>query len=230
MVNAVVECVDASHEMRQDFRAEIDRFFPEAREQIHDRRGHHVYGAIGQVPGRVFHFFMKRPDDAAFVEFDDPAFFGLSRIEGHHRYFDALLPFLVPPDEGSDVEAGQVVRVNEHRRFTLEEVPVFKERPARPQQALFVHRGYSYRMSAAFDIGSNRLREVMKVDQDFDDAALAQQLDPVVEERPAVYLDKTLGYGIRYRTQTRTKPGGKEQRTQCSALHGVVALAHLDKQ
>src|SRR5712691_666319 len=120
--------------------------------------------------------------------------------------------------------------MNEHRGLTSEEIPVFQERSARPQQGLFVHRGYSYRMSAAFDIGSNCLREVMKVDQDFDDPALAQQLDPVVEERPAVYLDKTLGYRVRYRTQTRTEPGGKEQRTQCSTFHGVIALADLDKQ
>src|SRR5712691_5697783 len=136
VVYAIVKRINVPHETGQDFRAEIDRFFPEAGEKIHDRRGHYVYGAIGQISWRVFHFFMKRPDDTAFVEFDDPAFFGLDSIESHHRYFDALLPFLVPPDEGSDVEVGQVVRMNEHRRLTPEEIPVFKERPARSQQGL----------------------------------------------------------------------------------------------
>src|SRR6267142_1027824 len=114
MVDAVVEGVDASHEMRQDFRAEIDGFLPEAGEKVHDRRRHYVNGAIGQVPGRVFDFFVERPDDTAFVDFDYPAGLRLRGVESHHRYFDTLSLFFMPPDESSDIEGGQIVRMHDH--------------------------------------------------------------------------------------------------------------------
>jgi hypothetical protein len=71
---------------------------------------------------------------------------------------------------------------------------------------------------------------VVKVDQNVDDAALGQQLDPVIQKRPTVYFDETLGDRIRYRTQTHAKPGGKKQRAQFSSLHEVVTLVDLDDQ
>src|ERR1700675_1237232 len=120
--------------------------------------------------------------------------------------------------------------MNEHRRFVLEEIPVSQQRPARSQQSLFIHGGDFHRISAAFDIRYDRVRQVVKVDQNIDDAAFAQQLDPVIQKRPTVYLDKTLGDRIRDGAQTDTQSGGEEQRTQGSAFHGVVALADLDKQ
>jgi hypothetical protein len=151
---------------------------------------------------------VERPDDTTFVDFDDAAGLRLRGVESHHRYFDILSLFLMPPDEISDIEGGQIVRVNEHRSFILEEIPVFQQRSARSQQAFFIHSSYFHRISAAFDIRSNRVRQVVKVDQNFDDAALAQQLDPIVEERPAVYLDKTLGDRIRDGAQADTQSGG----------------------
>ena len=120
--------------------------------------------------------------------------------------------------------------MNEHRGGILEEIPVLEQGTACPEQRVFICGGYFHRESAAFDIRSDGVRQVVEVYQNIDNTTLAQQLDPVIQERPAVYLDKTLRYRIRDGAQAETEPGGKEQRAQRSALHGVIALIDFDQE
>jgi len=68
---------------------------------------------------------------------------------------------------------------------------------------------------------------VVKVDQDIDDAAPTQQLDPVVEKRTAGYGYEALGNRIRNRAKPHTHAGGEKQGAQLSSLHEAAALIEL---
>ena len=47
MVYAIVERINAPHEVRQNFRAEVNDLLTESRDKIHDRRSDNIYSTVG---------------------------------------------------------------------------------------------------------------------------------------------------------------------------------------
>jgi len=63
---------------------------------------------------------------------------------------------------------------------------------------------------------------MVKIYQNIDNTPIAQQFDPVIEKRPAVYFDKTLRDRICDGAQARTKACGKKQCAQLSRLYAFA--------
>jgi hypothetical protein len=112
VIHIVVKCINATHVVRDDLGAEINKFLVQTFEIIEYGWLHHIAGAVGHIAGWVGHFFVKCSDAALFINFNDATGMGRGRFESHHGYFTTGRPVLMAIHECFYVKYGEIISMD----------------------------------------------------------------------------------------------------------------------
>ena len=122
-------------------------------------------------------------------------------------------------DQGAQVEVGEVVGVaGQEHLLPVDPVPVGGERARAAEQFRLEDRAHRRRPGPPGYVVTNRIGQVVEVDQDLLDACRIERVEPDIDQGPAVDGHHALRDGVGDRPQAAAHARGEEKSLHVSAF------------
>src|SRR6267142_2147652 len=200
VISVVMKGANASDEVRNDFRTQVDDFLFECCEKLQYFRLENVHGGVSGIAWRPRHLFMERANNAVAVLLDDSTVAGRVGAKRHHRHRDIGPPGEVTLQKCSGVEVGQIVGMGGQKGLSLEERPVPEQCAAGAEQLLFMRDGNAVPPARLRDELLYRCGQVVRVDQHAFNTGGHEEVQPVREQGLALNGYQAFRYPVGQRS------------------------------